>query len=110
MPRYRQKINKNSSKVNTGSSALVRAKRHIFWQAGLAVTTIFLTIVIVFAMTAAWYTNIVQTSGLVFEAEAWGFDGQIVVNEEAIKAAPGDEGQIRTRLEAFIEMLESDRA
>lgn len=51
-----------------------------------------LTIVIVFAMTSAWYTNIVQTSGLVFEAEAWGFDGTIKVNEEPIKAAPGDDG------------------
>ena len=56
--------------------------------------TILLTIVIVFAMTAAWYTNIVQTSGLVFKAEAWGFDGEIVVNDQAIQAAPGDEGQI----------------
>ena len=45
-------------------------------------------------MTAAWYTNIVQTSGLVFEAEAWGFDGEVIVNTDPIQAAPGDEGVI----------------
>lgn len=90
MPRYLKQKNKNIS----GSSALKKAKRNIFWQAGLALITIILTVVILFAMTSAWYTNIVQTSGLAFEAEAWGFDGQIVVNDQSIKAAPGDEGNI----------------
>ena len=61
--------------------------------------TIVLTIVIVFAMTSAWYTNIVQTSGLVFQAEAWGFDGTILVNEDSIVAAPGDEGIIHLEVE-----------
>ena len=46
-------------------------------------------------MTSAWYTNIVQTSGMVFEAEAWGFDGTILVNEEPIIAGPGDDGVIQ---------------
>ncbi len=58
-----------------------------------------LTIVIVFAMTAAWYTNIVQTSGLVFEAEAWGFEGKITVGNENIVAAPGDSGTIDLQVE-----------
>lgn len=54
-----------------------------------------LTVVILFAMTSAWYTNIVQTSGLVFEAESWGFDGEIKIGDEnAIQAAPGDDGLI----------------
>ena len=58
-----------------------------------------LTIVILFAVTTAWYTNIVQTSGLIFEAEAWGFDGQIFVNQESISAAPGDSGIIQLQVE-----------
>lgn len=74
--------------------ALKKAKKNIVWQAGLALVTIVLTIVLVFAMTSAWYTNIVQTSGLTFEAEAWGFDGTITVNEAPIVAGPGDDGVI----------------
>lgn len=61
--------------------------------------TVILTIVILFAMTSAWYTNIVQTSGLVFEAEAWGFDGEIVVNDSAIVAAPGDKGVVHLEVQ-----------
>lgn len=45
-------------------------------------------------MTSAWYTNVVQTSGLTFEAEAWGFEGDITIGNEGIVAAPGDDGII----------------
>lgn len=45
-------------------------------------------------MTSAWYTNIVQTSGLVFEAESWGFEGEIKVNTDTILASPGDNGLV----------------
>lgn len=80
---------------NTGNSAaLKKVRRNIYWQAGLALVTIVLTVVIIFAMTSAWYTNIVQTSGLVFQAEAWGFDGTVTVRSQNIVASPGDEGII----------------
>ena len=69
-------------------------RKRIVWQAGLAGLTVVLTVVIIFAMTAAWYTNIVQSSGLMFEAEAWGFDGTIEVNTDPIEAGPGDDGVI----------------
>ena len=82
------------NKPVANSPALKTARRHVYWQAGLALTTIVLTIVIIFAMTSAWYTNIVQTSGLVFEAEAWGFSGEIVIGDQSVEAAPGDEGVI----------------
>lgn len=70
------------------------AKKRIIRQASLTVLTLCLTMVILFAMTSAWYSNVVQTSGLTFEAESWGFDGEITLEEEAILAAPGDEGTI----------------
>lgn len=76
------------------SAELERVQKNIARQALLAGLTVVLTIVILFAMTSAWYTNIVQTSGLTFEAESWGFDGQITVNEDAIVAAPGEEGLV----------------
>ena len=93
VPKYLRKQNKNTAQSES-SAALKKAKKNIYWQAGLALITIVLTIVLVFAMTSAWYTNIVQTSGLVFEAEAWGFEGTINVNSDPIVAGPGDDGVI----------------
>lgn len=93
VPKYLRKQNKEAAR-NGNSAALKKAKQNIYWQAGLALVTIVLTIVLVFAMTSAWYTNIVQTSGLVFEAEAWGFQGTITTNTETIVAGPGDDGVI----------------
>lgn len=89
------KISENVTARGANATALTAAKKRIYWQAGLAGITIMLTIVIAFAMTSAWYTNIVQSSGLVFEAEAWGFEGTIEVNEEPIVAGPGDDGVIQ---------------
>ncbi len=90
----------NKTAAKTGSSAVLKkAQRTIYWQAGLALLTVVLTVIIVFAMTAAWYTNVVQTSGLVIEAESWGFDGEIKVNSSAITAAPGDEGEIHLEVD-----------
>jgi len=78
---------------------LQKVQKNITRQAILAGLTVVLTIVILFAMTSAWYTNIVQTSGLMFEAESWGFDGEINVNENPISAAPGDKGLIHLEVE-----------
>ena len=88
-----------SNKKPGNSAELKKIRRNIYWQAGLAMVTIVLTIVIVFAMTSAWYTNIVQTSGLMFQAEAWSFDGTIVVDDRGIVASPGDEGFIHLEVE-----------
>lgn len=85
---------KNSAQAQPKASALKKVRRSVYLQAGLAGMTILLTLVIVFAMTAAWYTNIVQTSGLTFEVAPWGFDGEITVTETPIKAAPGDDGVV----------------
>ena len=78
---------------------LNRVQKRIYRQAALAGLTVVLTIVILFAVTTAWYTNIVQTSGLVFQAEAWGFDGTIIVDTDPIVAAPGDEGVIHLEVQ-----------
>ena len=89
------KNKKSNCHKQRSSSALKRARKNIFAQALLAALMVFLTVVIVFAITAAWYTNVVQTGGLVFEAETWGFDGTLQLgNGQVIKAAPGEEGVI----------------
>lgn len=94
MSKYLKKVQQNNKAASPKPAALQKAQRSIYWQAGLAVLTIVLTIVIVFTMTSAWYTNVVQTSGMVIQAESWGFDGEIKVDDSVIVAAPGDEGVI----------------
>ena len=81
------------------SPELDRVQKRIYRQAGLAGLTVILTIVILFAVTSAWYTNIVQTSGLVFQAESWGFDGEIIVDDTPIVAAPGDDGVVHLEVQ-----------
>ena len=85
--------------MTEASFDIMAAKKRIIRQASLTVLTLVLTVVILFAMTSAWYSNVVQTSGLTFEAESWGFDGKIAVGDEAILAAPGDEGIIDLTVE-----------
>ena len=81
------------------SPDLFEVQKNIYRQAGLALLTVILTVVILFAMTSAWYTNIVQTSGLVFEAESWGFEGEITVNDDTIFASPGDTGLVQLQVQ-----------
>ena len=86
-----QKQNKEASQT---ASSVEKMRRSIRWQAGLALATVALTLVLVFSMTAAWYTNVTQTSGLIIKTESWGFEGQIQVINPPIEAAPGEEGVI----------------
>ena len=92
------KINKNFFS-NEKSGEIAKLNKNIFMQIGLAFLTIVLTVVILFAMTSAWYTNIAQTSGLVFEVEPWGFDGEIITSEKSVEAGPGDNGIIHLEAE-----------
>ena len=93
------KQNKTASGQQNPPS-LAKMRKRVFMQAGLAVLTVALTVVLIFAMSAAWYTNIVQTNGLVFQVKEWGFDGKITTNTEAIQAGPGDDGLISLTVES----------
>lgn len=92
--KHKSATRNNQTSRMSSEQYLRKVRKNITRQALLALLTIVLTLVIVFAMTSAWYTNIAQTSGLVFEAEAWGFDGKITVAEGLTKAAPGDDGVV----------------
>ena len=74
-------------------------RKNIVRQALLAGFLILLTVVLLFAVTTAWYTNVAQTSGLMFEVAAWGFTGDIWVAENPIVAGPGDHGGVYLTLE-----------
>ena len=98
MLRFLKKKQPNKVAESKSASALRSAQQRIFWQIGLVLVTVVLTIVIVFTMTSAWYTNVVQTSGMVIQAESWGFEGEIEVDESVIVASPGDEGAISLKV------------
>ena len=84
----------NKRPAQSSDAQLGAAKRKIYQLVGLMVLTISVTVVLMFAMTTAWQTNVVQTQGLTFQAEAWGFRGGVTVQSETIMAAPGDKGVI----------------
>lgn len=90
-----KQLNPNNSPAQTTSSSLLKvARNRIVIQGALALFTIVIVVILLFAMTTAWYTNVIETSGLIFDAESWGFDGDAIVQEEVITAVPGDSGVI----------------
>lgn len=83
---------KRSPKQNNVLKAL-RSK--VVVQAVIAVQTLIIAAVLICGMSAAWYTNVVQTSGLQFEAAQWGFDGEVTVGQvDIVQAMPGDTGVV----------------
>ena len=66
----------------------------VYRQALLVGLVLLLIVVLIFAMSAAWYTNVVKTGDLVFQVEQWGFTGSVEVSDVPILAAPGDSGVI----------------
>ena len=73
-------------------------QKNITLRAGLCIVTIALTVLLLFALTLAWSTNVVQTDGLVFTTEKWNFNGQITVYGDTPSIAPGDTGLVSMRL------------
>lgn len=66
----------------------------VYRQALLVGLVLLLIVVLIFAMSAAWYTNVVKTGDLVFQVEQWGFNGKVEVSDVPVLAAPGDSGII----------------
>lgn len=75
------------------------AKANKLKRYGLVVFVLLVTVVLLFAMTAAWFTNVISAGNLTFQAEAWGFDGNVVVPDAPIVAAPGDQGVVALQVE-----------
>lgn len=89
---------KEPAQLNSDAPAqhkeLQKVRRRVIMQAALAVMTVLLTVVIVFGMTAAWYTNVVQTGGLIFQVEELGLNVNAVIGASNFTAKPGDSGVI----------------
>lgn len=89
---------KSQQKTPKQNSALSKVRKKVIIQAAIALQTVVIALALIFGMSAAWYTNVLQTSGLQFEAEAWGFTGSVDVTTDPIKAGPGDFGNIGMRV------------
>lgn len=87
------------SLIRSNSNERVKsAKKRVYKQGALILFIALVTGVLVFAMTTAWFTNVIGAGDLTIRAEAWGFDGSVIVPEEPIKAAPGDSGFVAMRV------------
>lgn len=69
-------------------------RRSLLRKGLLAGGALALAIVMLFAMTAAWYKNVAHSSGLVFQVDEWTIDSSVSITDELIGAAPGDEGTV----------------
>lgn len=48
--------------------------------------------VLLYSLTAAWYTNVAETTELQFETESWGFEGSVTLDKEAnVVLSPGQD-------------------
>lgn len=95
---------KNGKKLNNEKSRQSRTtllgilRKNIVLRAVLVIFTVVLTIVLLFALTVAWYTNVVQSGGLTFTAQQWNFDGTVNLYNTEQEAFPGAEGIISMQL------------
>lgn len=92
-------IQRISPICSSSNERVEAAKKRVIKQGALIVFVALISSVLLFAMTTAWFTNVIGAGDLTFRAEAWGFDGSVNVSSEPIKAAPGDSGIVSLRLE-----------
>ncbi|MBR6807199.1 MAG: hypothetical protein IKM46_02335 [Clostridia bacterium] len=83
---------------STGNKAIKALKSSIVLRAVMIVCILILTAVLLFSMTAAWFSNVAQSGGLTFTTETWNFNGNFLIEDKTFKAAPGDEGIINMSL------------
>lgn len=70
-------------------------KKAVRFQIFLAVGSLLVVAVLIFAMTSAWYTNVSKMSSLLFSVDVWGYSSDnISVSNEVFSIAPGASGII----------------
>lgn len=84
---------------NTESVDMVRV--HLRRQAGLAVVSVVAVLVLVAAMTVAWYSNVIHNESLTFQADSWDFqfEGKVLMDNSLYTASPGRSGVVEFSLE-----------
>ena len=88
----------NNNSLESSLGLLQGLRKKILMRAAFGVVILLLTAVLLFSMTAAWYTNVADTGGLIFVASQWGFDGNISVGNDVVSMAPGDSGIVSMQI------------
>ena len=89
---------KETNAASPEDNKIRQMKKAVRYQIFLAAGTLLVVIVLVFAMTSAWYTNVSKMSSLSFSVDAWGYSIEnITVPKEALAVAPGGSGVIPLR-------------
>lgn len=77
---------------NSRERVVSEAKKRIYKQAGLALTAILVTVALLFAMSTAWYSNVLEAGSLTFQAEKWELNADHVSSNGNVVAQPGARG------------------
>lgn len=85
---------KNNKTTDNGTKTLNIIKNKILIRVFLGVLVMAMTLVLIFSLTIAWQTNVIQTGGLSFSAEKWNFNGTVNIGSKNINIAPGMSGVI----------------
>lgn len=80
--------------INENNTPKDNLKRGLIYKGVLLGIALLLAVTTIFATTAAWYSNVVQTTGLIFEVSDWGLDGNVDIKNQLTNAAPGEKGEI----------------
>lgn len=87
------KRDREEQQQNSRERVVSEAKKRIYKQAGLAVTAILITVVLLFAMSTAWYSNVLEAGSLTFQAEKWELNaGDLSTDGSSVTAQPGARG------------------
>lgn len=87
------KRDREEQQQNSREHIVSEAKKRIYKQAGLAVTAILVTVALLFAMSTAWYSNVLEAGSLTFQAEKWELNaGNLSTDGSSITAQPGARG------------------
>ena len=86
------KRDREEQQQNSREHIVSEMKARIYKQAGLALTAILVTVALLFAMSTAWYSNVLEAGSLTFQAEKWELNADHVSSNGNVVAQPGARG------------------
>lgn len=86
------KRDREEQQQNSREHIVSEMKARIYKQAGLAFTAILVTVALLFAMSTAWYSNVLEAGSLTFQAEKWELNADHVSSNGNVVAQPGARG------------------
>lgn len=86
------KRDREEQQQNNREHIVSEMKAQIYKQAGLAVTAILVTVVLLFAMSTAWYSNVLEAGTLTLQAEKWELNAGNLSSYGNVVAQPGARG------------------